>query len=125
MVTPLNGSTAPVKFIRGTRLARRLRKGLIESEHRARLAYELQIGKLQIVDLTAKQARVLTDASAAGLAAERRKHRPSGNGNGKRRMLYRRAVTNVDIDAVVHELGIAKVMAALDRATAPHAVAAE
>src|SRR5262249_50099425 len=81
------------------------------------LAYRLQVGGAWLHHLTAKQARQVTGAICADLAAERRKNRPA-NGNGKR-VLYRRNPTEADVDAIVPQLGPDTVMQALDRMTKP------
>jgi hypothetical protein len=49
---------------------------------------------------------------------------PATNGRAARqlrrpRLLYRAGITNIELDALVAEIGIDRVMAALDRATQP------
>jgi hypothetical protein len=86
---------------------------------RARLAADLANGTALIWPLTIKQAASLARVPALDVAKYRH------NGNGKR-VLYRREVGDSDIDAVIAKLGPEKVMAALDRYTAPRfAFAAE
>jgi hypothetical protein len=123
---PGNGGQAPpVKRISGLRLARALKAGTINPVIAARLAYDLNTGHVIISRLTAKQARMLTGAKCADLAAVRREMR-STNGNGKHaRVLYRHDLTDIDIDTVVTKIGAEKVMQSLDRLTKPYAVAAE
>jgi hypothetical protein len=117
--TPSNGEQAlRPSDINGRKLARALKTGTIPADWQARLALRLQEGAVFLHHLTAKQARQVTGAKCADLAAERRKHRQA-NGDGKRRVLYRGKVSDSDIDAVVAKLGPDKVMAALDRLTKP------
>jgi hypothetical protein len=123
--TPTNGSgQAPAaRNINGKKLARALKAGTVQPGLAAWLAYEFQAGGAYLHHLTAKQARWLTGAKCADLAAERRKHRQT-NGNGKR-VLYRLAPTDSDLDAVIAKLGADRIMKALDRYTQPQMFAAE
>jgi hypothetical protein len=114
---PTSAATHPVKQISGKKMAARLKAGTIIPYLQAKVAYELQTGRLAISHLTAKQARQLTGAKCADLASVRREMRQA-NGNGKR-VLYRRAVADSDIDVIVGQVGPEKVMQALDRYTAP------
>jgi len=118
---PANGRQ--VRDVNGRKLDKALKAGTVQPGFAAWLAYRMQSGAVFLHHLTAQQACALTGATCADLAAERRKHR-SANGNG-RRVLYRRAATDNDIDAVVTKLGTEKVLAALDRITRPSLVAAE
>jgi len=115
---PHGGVQVPaVKPISGKELAKALKAGTVTPDFTAWLAYRLQVGGAWLHHLTAKQARQVTGAICADLAAERRKNRPA-NGNGKR-VLYRRNPTEADVDAIVAKLGPDKVMQALDRMTKP------
>jgi hypothetical protein len=104
-----------------------LRERKLSPEHRGWLALALQLGTVKLGKLTAKQVRWLTGATVSELAAARqaqrpqRVQRPARNG----RVLYRRDPSDVELDRAVATLGANRVMAALDRATRPTAVAAE
>jgi hypothetical protein len=115
------GGQAPARDINGRKLAAALKNGTVQPDFAAWLAFKLQSGEAHVHHLTAKQARALTGASRAGLAAERRKNRrANGNGgNGKQeRLFYRRSPSDTDLDAAVAQHG-PRLMAALDRATKP------
>jgi len=106
----LLGSTAPVKEISGRAIARRLRRGDIDPEHQARLAEGLRTGKLRLIELTSAQARWITGATVAAVAAERRRARtPSDSA----------------VARYVRRAGAERVMRALDHLTQPSLVAAE
>jgi hypothetical protein len=118
-------TTPGVKKVSGQKLARWRKMGLIPPVFAARLADALQVGTVVLSDLTDKQACAVVGATVAGLAAvrrERRKHRATTNGT---RVLYRRAQTDGDVDAVVAKIGADRVMQSLDRITRPTLVAAE
>jgi hypothetical protein len=107
-----------VKKVSGRKLAQALKAGTIAPDVAARLAYGLQTGAVIVSKLPARWARAMTGATRAGLAAERRAHRQD-NGNGGPRVLYRHDLSDETIDTVVHQVGIERLMAALDRATHP------
>jgi hypothetical protein len=94
-----------------------LKAGTINPEFAARLAYGLRTGTV-IGNLTAKQAKGLTGATTGNLAAVRRANRPVGP-----RVLYRSKLSTTGIDAIVTKIGEEKVLASLDRLTAPALVA--
>jgi hypothetical protein len=115
-----------VKRISGRILAKRLRKGTIDPIHCAQLALQLQRGEAVIVNLTAKQARLLTNTYVGLLAAVRRVtppaprrphvRRPHGIHN---RVTYRRELSDGDLDQLIERVGEERLLGALDRATQP------
>jgi|SRR5215471_1038988 len=121
---PTNGGQVPaIKQLSGKKLAKQLKAGAIKPDFQNRLAYDLQTGHLVISRLTAKQARMLTGASRAGLAAVRREMRSTGNGsngttNKQDRLFYRCSPSDADLDVAVACFG-SRLMAAIDRATKP------
>jgi hypothetical protein len=108
-------------LIYGRKLAALLKAGTASDANMARLAHELQTGVVAITGLTARQARQMTGASRAGLAAERRAHQPVKG----RRVLYRSNPSDADVDKVVARVGADRIMRALDRYTQPSLLAAE
>jgi hypothetical protein len=104
MHAPLTNNRPAVKEISGRLLARRLRKGDIDPAHRARLALDLQAGKVRICDLTSKQARQLAGTTVAELAAMRR---------------AARMPSDTRIDRFIAKAGTDRVLQAIDRMTAP------
>lgn len=116
--TPVGGvQDAAPKPISGRKLAKALKAGTVPPGFVPWLAFQLQTGGAYLYSLTAKQSRQVTGAKCAELAAERRKHRPT-NGNGHR-VLFRRDLTDSDVDAIIGQVGPDKVMQALDRLTKP------
>ena len=116
-------TAAAVKKVSGRKLMRALKAGTIPPNFAAKLAHAMQTGAVVVGKLPAKWARMMTGATRAGLAAERRAHRQGtrgqGNGNGGPRVLYRHDLSDEIVDTVVHQVGIERLMAALDRATHP------
>jgi hypothetical protein len=99
-----------------------MKAGTVEPGFADWLAYKLQVGEVFVHHLSARQARALTGARCADLAAVHRANRRSNgrNGNGsKRRVFYRRVASDADLDGVIQKLGPNKVMQALDRLTKP------
>ena len=117
------GGQARIPDVNGRKLANAIKAGTLKPDFAAWLAYRLQIGEVLLHHLTARQARQVTGATCADLAAERRKNRRV-NGNGCR-VLYRRNPSDTDIDTIVARLGADRVLAALDRITTPTLSAAE
>jgi hypothetical protein len=118
----------PITEISGKRLAKWRREGKLSPENRARLALALQTGRVKLGKLTARQVRWLTGATVSELAAARRAQRPAHAprpAHNGQRVLYRRNLSDIEVDRAVAELGTNRVLAALDRATRPAAVAAE
>jgi hypothetical protein len=111
-------TAAAVKKISGRKLLQALKAGTIPPDFAAKLAYGMQTGAVVVGKLPAKWARMMTGATRAGLAAERRAHR-QGSSNGGPRVLYRHDLSDETIDTVVHQVGIERLMAVLDRATHP------
>jgi hypothetical protein len=112
-----NGGKPSPHVIIGWKLAQLLKKGAAKDAILSKLAYELQTGEVAVTNLTAKQARSLTCASRSGLAAERRAHKQA-NGHGPR-VLYKKIVSDADVDTLITKVGPERVMAALDRYTQP------
>jgi hypothetical protein len=109
-----------VKQISGRILAKRLRKGTIDPIHRAQLALQLQRGEVVIRNLTAKQARLLTNTYVGLLAAVRRITPPAPRSHVVRnRVTYRRVLSDGDLDQLVKRVGETRLFGALDRATQP------
>jgi len=109
-----------VKQISGRILAKRLRKGTIDPVHRAQLALQLQRGGVVIGNLTAKQARQMTETDVTVLAAMRRIAPPVPRPRQVRnRVTYRRELSDNDLDQLIDEAGHGRVLAALDRMTRP------
>jgi hypothetical protein len=121
---PTNGGQGPAIKVSGKKLAKWRRMGLITPDFAARLAHALQVGAVVVGNFTPTQACAVTGTTVASLASVRRKHRQA-NGNGHARVLYRREVSEADIDAVIAKLGADRIMKALDRYTQPQMFAAE
>jgi len=73
--TSANGGQVVRRNINGKKLAQALKNGTVQPGFAAWLAYRMQVGDVVLHHLTAQQARALTGAKCADLAAERRKHR--------------------------------------------------
>ena len=102
-------TTATVGNINGRKLSRRKK---ITPTHRALLAYELQTGALSVHHFTRKQALALTKASL-GYATT------VGRATAKERTKITRGVLSISNDRLVAPLGAERVLAAVDRITAP------
>jgi hypothetical protein len=88
--------------------------------HRAQLALQLQRGEVVIGNLTAKQARRITETDVTVLAAMRRITPPTPRPRDARnRVTYRRELTDNDLDRLIDKAGHGRVLAALDRVTQP------
>jgi hypothetical protein len=111
-----------VKKVNGRRLAQALKAGTMYPDVAAHLAYALEVGTVVASKLPAKWARMMTGATRGELAAVRRAHRRARqrtNGNGGSRVLYRHDVSDEIVDTIVDQVGVERLMAALDRATHP------
>jgi hypothetical protein len=123
-VSTNNGSGRPApRWISGHRLSRKIHNGGIPAAIALRLAREMTTGEVGVFKLTCPQACHVVGVSRTALAAERRMHRPAKtrptNGKSSRRVLYRRAVTDSDVDRIVGTIGAEKILGAVDRLTAP------
>ena len=114
--SPFNNGEQGVRAINGKRLSRRRRR--IARKMRARLAVDLQSGRLSLRALTAQQACAVADVTPAELAAEKRRAKNGGKGHGHTRLFYRKSPTDSDLDVAVASFG-SRLMAALDRAMRP------
>ena len=114
MHSPLPTNPTSVKRISGKRLAYQLRH--IPKSWRVRLTLELIAGRVELRDLTIRQALKITGASLAQLNELRR----DKAGCSLRELQHKQRA-----DRLVAHVGAADVMAALDRMTQPQAVAAE
>jgi hypothetical protein len=114
-IPPTNGGQVPGRDVNGRKLARALKTGTAHG-FAAWLAYQLETGEVWLHHLSAKQARAITGATCATLAAERRRHR-STNGNGKRvsRVVFRNSLADTDVENIVAQVGTVRVQQALDR----------
>jgi hypothetical protein len=126
MAFQVNGGGSPVKIVLGRRLARRL-KG-ITPDFRALLAHEMVAGEVVLRDLTQAQASALVQVSLPYVSTVSRAS-PEQREDVKRRRLSisalynkRREPTDAKLDRLIARFGVDRVMAALDRATKPHAV---
>jgi hypothetical protein len=122
MLRHISTGTAPVKDVSGRQLARRLKRGL-SAAFRALLAHEMQAGAVCIHHLSRRQAVALTSASW-GYVSTIAKMTPDereqlGDGRLSLSAVHNRAPTDADVDRIVAKLGAERVLAALDRATAP------
>src|SRR5215831_9018781 len=120
----LTSSDRPVRTITGRRLGRLLRQA--SARDRALLAHELEQGALHLLSPTRAQAAILTHASlgyigtVSRLTTEERRQLARGQFSLSRaHHNHQRTVTDAAIDRIIARLGLERVMAALDRATAP------
>ena len=114
MHSPLPTNPGSVKRISGRRLAYQLRR--IPASWRVRLTLDLIAGRVELRDLTIRQALKITGASLAQLNELRR----DKAGCSLRELQHKQRA-----DRLVARVGAADVMAALDRTTQPQAAAAE
>jgi hypothetical protein len=125
----LNEDTNGYKTIVGRRLTRRL-KG-ITPDLRALLAHEMVAGEAVLHRLTQAQAAVLVHVSLPYVSTVSRASPEQREDIRRRRLslsaLYhkRRQPTDAKLDRLIARYGADRIMAALDRVTAPQRVAAE
>jgi hypothetical protein len=126
---PLNQATNGYKTIVGRRLARRLRS--ISPDYRALLAHELVAGDVVVHRLSQTQAAALVRVSQPYVSAVSRAS-PEEREQIKRHRLSlsalhnkRRKPSDDKLDRFIRRYGADRIMAALDRMTAPQRRAAE
>jgi hypothetical protein len=121
--------TAVVGFITltGRQLARSARQ--LNPTARAVLSEQLRAGSVQVMKLTAGQARRLSGASFGYANALHRATRQEWDDvvSGRRKLadLVNKPMSDAALDKLIIKLGPGRVMAALDRHTSPSLVAAE
>jgi hypothetical protein len=108
-----------VKVVTGKELARALRRQ--GAAAKAVTAADIAAGRLVIDRPTPKQARAVTGASASyvGTALALSPMERQAFRAGRLKLADARALSDARLDKLVHRIGPDKVMAALDRATAP------